>query len=132
MLWLIIVVVLLLWMNKTAEVHYPYNDKPVKYNIFQLILLPYGFGPKHFTQRQLESAPYKETFITVRIEMHSNSGLRSWGCYDTIVECLAVGIYLYATFVLTSTLFLNADKAIVFATVMSVSLGGVKILSTLF
>ncbi|MCJ1429741.1 hypothetical protein MMC29_007656, partial [Sticta canariensis] len=50
--------------------------------------------------------------VTVRIVMPSSFGFRSWRCYETMIETTAVGIYLYATFVLTSLLFLNADGAI--------------------
>ena len=49
-----------------------------------------------------------------------------------MIETIAVGIYLYATFVLTSLLFLNADKAIVYATVMAICLSVVRILVVLF
>lgn len=84
------------------------------------------------TSRANTIATYGKDCVTVRITMHSNFGFRSWRCYETIIECLAVGIYLYATFVLTSTLFLNADHAIEYATVMALCLSGVRILSTLF
>lgn len=75
---------------------------------------------------------YGQDCVTVRITMHSDFGFRSWRCFEAIIESLAVGIYLYATFVLTSSLFLNADKAIVYAVVMTVCLSGIRILSTLF
>ena len=84
------------------------------------------------THRTDTITTYGQDYVTVRVVMHSNFGLRSWRCFEAIIESLAVGIYLYATFVLTSTLFLNADKAIVYATVMSLCLGGVRILSVLF
>jgi hypothetical protein len=84
------------------------------------------------TNRSNTIATYGQDYVTVRITMHSNFGIRSWRCFEAIIECLAVGIYLYATFVLTSTLFLNADKAIEYATVMALCLSGVRILSVLF
>ena len=70
--------------------------------------------------------------VTIRIVMPSNFGWRSWRWYEAAIETTAVGIYLYATFVLTSLLFLNADKAIVYATVMAISLSGVRVLTALF
>ena len=70
--------------------------------------------------------------VTIRIVMPSNFGFRSWRWYEAIIETIAVGIYLYATFVMTSLLFLNADKAIVYATVMAICLSVVRILVVLF
>lgn len=70
--------------------------------------------------------------VTIRIVMKSCFGFCSWGCYEAIVETIAVGIYLYATFVLTSLLFLNADKAIIYATIMAICLSVIRILVVLF
>lgn len=70
--------------------------------------------------------------VTIRIVMPSNFGFYSWRWYEAIIETIAVGIYLYATFVLTSVLFLNADKAIWYATVMAICLSVVRILVALF
>ncbi|KAI9784561.1 MAG: hypothetical protein M1839_001783 [Geoglossum umbratile] len=75
---------------------------------------------------------YGDHCVAIRIVMPSNLGLRSWRCYEAIVEASAVGIYLYATFVLTSTLFLNADKAMIYATIMTLCLSAVRIMSILF
>ena len=77
-------------------------------------------------------ATYGQDYVTVRIVMKSNFGLRSWRCFETCIESLAVGIYLYATFVLTSSLFLNADKAIHYLTILSISLSAIRILEQLF
>lgn len=88
--------------------------------------------PDRAVQRSDTIAAYEGAYIRTCITMPSNFGLRSWRWYEAIVESLAVGIYLYATFVLTSTIFLNADKAIVYSTVMTVCLSAVRILSTLF
>jgi hypothetical protein len=75
---------------------------------------------------------YGHDYITVRIVMKSNFGLRSWRCFETCIESLAVGIYLYATFILTSSLFLNADKAIHYLTILSIYLSAIRILGQLF
>ena len=64
--------------------------------------------------------------------MPSSFGFRSWGWYEAIIEAIAVGIYLYATFVLTSLLFLNADKAMMYATTMAICLSVIRILVVLF
>jgi hypothetical protein len=77
-------------------------------------------------------ATYGQDYVTVRIVMKSNFGLRSWRCFETCIESLAVGIYLYATFTLTSSLFLNADKAIAYLTILSISLSAIRILEQLF
>lgn len=70
--------------------------------------------------------------VTIRISMPSSFGFRSWRWYETTIETVAVGIYLYATFVLTSTLFLNADQAIIFSTIMAICLSFVRIFTVLF
>lgn len=76
--------------------------------------------------------PADSKCVTIRITMPSNFGWRSWRWYEAVIETMAVGIYLYATFVLTSLLFLNADKTIGYATVMAVCLSGVRVLTVLF
>ncbi|KAL8837050.1 MAG: hypothetical protein Q9176_005919 [Flavoplaca citrina] len=78
------------------------------------------------------SVPRSTNCVTIRITMPSSFGLRSWRWYEAAIETMAVGVYLYATFVLTSLLFLNADKAIVYATVMALCLSAVRILTVLF
>ena len=70
--------------------------------------------------------------VSIRVTMPSSFGFRSWRWYEALIETMAVGIYLYATFVLTSLLFLNADKAIEYATVMAICLSVVRILTVLF
>src|SRR5436190_16522583 len=70
---------------------------------------------------------YGEYCITVRITMPSNFGLRSWRTLETFIEVIAVGIYLYATFVLMSTLFFNSDRAMIFAAIMGFCLSFVRI-----
>ena len=71
-------------------------------------------------------------YVTIRIVMPSNFGIRSWRWYEAIIETTAVGIYLYTTFVLTSLLFLNADKAMYYATSMAICLSVVRVLIALF
>ncbi|KAF1844993.1 uncharacterized protein K460DRAFT_416329 [Cucurbitaria berberidis CBS 394.84] len=66
-------------------------------------------------------------YIRVCITMPTDFGIRSWRCYETVIELLAVGIYLYATFILTSTLFLDSTRSIQFAIVMTI----VKLYSTI-
>lgn len=83
-------------------------------------------------RRSAASVPEGSNCVTIRVTMPSNFGFRSWRWYEALVETVAVGIYLYATFVLTSLLFLNADKAIEYATVMSICLSVVRILTVLF
>lgn len=75
---------------------------------------------------------YNNSYIRVCITMPTNFGFRSWRWYEAIIESLALGIYLYATFVMTSIMFLSADKAIGFATAMTTCLSAVRVLTTLF
>lgn len=83
---------------------------------------------KPTVRRCYTSVPNESNLITIRIVMHSDCGLRSWRTYEAFLESMAVGIYLYATFVLTSTLFLNADHAMWFSVVMALFLSAVRIL----
>jgi hypothetical protein len=102
-------------------------------------------GPHDLIHRQHQISPpiltmersgttllYGNHRVAIRIVMPSNFGPRSWRCYEAIIEASAVGIYLYATFVLTSTLFLNADRAMIYATIMTLCLSAVRIMSILF
>ena len=81
--------------------------------------------------RRDTSVPRRSNCVTIRVVMPSNFGFRSWGCYEALIETTAAGIYLYATFVLTSLLFLAANNAIVYATVMAICHGVVRILTVL-
>lgn len=66
------------------------------------------------------SDPHFVITITMRHESH-------WGWYEATIESLAVGLYLYATFVLTSSLFLGGEQAIIYAAVMVLSLGAIRV-----
>jgi hypothetical protein len=89
-------------------------------------------APGCSTNRSDTIASYEGNYIRTCITMPSNFGIRSWRWYEAIVESLAVGLYLYATFILTSTVFLNADRAIIYSTVMTVCLSATRVLTTLF
>jgi hypothetical protein len=75
---------------------------------------------------------YTGNYIRICITMPSNFGLQSWRWYEAIVESMAVGLYLYATFVLTSTVFLNADRAMIYSTITTLCLIATRVLGTLF
>ncbi|KAI9652093.1 MAG: hypothetical protein M1831_007226 [Alyxoria varia] len=79
-----------------------------------------------------ETALHERPMFTIRIEMPFETGIRSWRFYEAIIETLAVGIYLYATFVLTSLMFLSGSEAILYACVLILSLAVVRLLSLLF
>lgn len=83
-------------------------------------------------ERSSASSPQHINSVTIRISMPSSFGFRSWRCYETTIETVAAGVYLYATFVLTSTLFLNADQAMYFSATMAICLSFVRILTVLF
>ncbi|KDQ19491.1 hypothetical protein BOTBODRAFT_28066 [Botryobasidium botryosum FD-172 SS1] len=53
-----------------------------------------------------------------------------WGWYEAGIESIAVGIYLYATFVLASTLFLTGEQSIEYTTLMVLSLSAIRILGS--
>lgn len=52
----------------------------------------------------------------------------AWQYYEAAMEALAVGIYLYATFVLTSSLFVSGSTGIIYMTVMVCCLSAIRVL----
>jgi hypothetical protein len=70
--------------------------------------------------------------IIVRVTMPSEKGLFSWRWYESILEALAVGIYLYATIVLTSIQFISGSTGLIFASIMAVCMSVVRILGEIF
>jgi hypothetical protein len=75
---------------------------------------------------------YGEYCITMQVVMPTNFGVRSWRTLEAFIEVMAVGIYLYATFVLMSLIFFTAERAIVFATQMAICLSFVRVIGLLF
>ncbi|KAI9784390.1 MAG: hypothetical protein M1816_000861 [Peltula sp. TS41687] len=65
--------------------------------------------------------------LALRIQMPSELHWRWW---NTAIQTLAVGIYLYATFVLASMMFLTGNEAIVYTTVMVICLSAIRIISS--
>jgi hypothetical protein len=74
---------------------------------------------------------YGEYCITVQVVMPTNFCVRSWRTLETFTEVMAVGIYLFATFVLMSLVFFTAERAIVFATQMAICLIFVRVFGLL-
>lgn len=70
--------------------------------------------------------------IVIQITMPDDFGLRSWRWYEAFLETIAVGIYLYATFVLTSSLFMSGDMALTYASIVTLCLSGLRILGSIF
>ncbi len=66
--------------------------------------------------------------VMVRVEFPSEAHWRWW---DAAVQAVAVGIYLYATFCLSSMLFLSGNEAILYAVGMTLSLTAIRILTAL-
>ncbi len=93
---------------------------------------PSAVEPYEISVTDESASDNNANYVTIQIKMPTSDGFRSWASYDVIIETGAVAIYLYATFVLTSTLFLNAEKAMGYVMVMMVCLRGVKILCTWF
>jgi len=76
--------------------------------------------------------PLDSSTITVVATMPSELGLRSWRWYEATLEALAVGIYLYATFVLTSVQFLSGSTGLTYAAIMAICMSLVRILGSIF
>ena len=70
----------------------------------------------------------EDELLIVRVEFPTEASCRWW---NTAIQAVAVGIYLYATFVLSSVLFLTGDEAIMYAVVMTLSLSAIRIMSAL-
>ena len=70
--------------------------------------------------------------IVLAISMPDEMGIRSWRWYEATIETLAVGVYLYATFVLTSTQFLSGNTGLTFVTIMALCSSVVRILENIF
>lgn len=64
--------------------------------------------------------------------MPEEMSLRSWRWYEATVETLAVGVYLYANFVLTSTQLTSENTRLAFVTIMALGSGVVRVLETSF
>ena len=78
-----------------------------------------------------QSSPRQPT-VVLAISMPHEMGIRSWRWYEATIETLAVGVYLYATFVLTSTQFLSGNTGLAFATIMALCSSVVRILENIF
>lgn len=72
---------------------------------------------RHETVRRQKSELHHEQskYFTVTIEIKSKT---HWILFQTFIETMSVMIYLYATIVLSSTLFLKATEAIIYSGVL--------------
>lgn len=70
--------------------------------------------------------------IVLAITMPHEMGVRSWRWYEATIETLAVGVYLYATFTLTSLQFLSGNTGLTFVTIMALCSSVVRILENIF
>lgn len=86
-----------------------------------------------FSTTAANSQPSRsEPTIVLAISMPDEMGIRSWRWYEATIETLAVGVYLYATFVLTSTQFLSGNTGLAFVTIMALCSSVVRILENIF
>jgi hypothetical protein len=88
-------------------------------------------SPVSTTAANNQSSPRQPT-IVLAISMPDEMGIRSWRWYEATIETLAVGVYLYATFVLTSTQFLSGNTGLAFVTIMALCSSVVRILENIF
>jgi hypothetical protein len=70
--------------------------------------------------------------IVLAITMPQEMGIRSWRWYEATIETLAVGVYLYATFVFTSCQFLSGNTGLTFVTITALCSSMVRILENIF
>lgn len=140
--WLIIATLLIHLFARKIEITYSEDAPGIKRNRLDLLLLPYrkptprmrvetpGRATKSPVQQTI-SAPAergKDPVMIVTIQMRYS---QSWRWFEAIIEALAVGIYLYATFVLTSSLFIDGNASIVYMTTMVLCLSAIRILEVI-
>jgi hypothetical protein len=132
--WLFVAVILLHALASKIEIAFSQDIRGAQRSRLDLLLLPYRTPPRltvaaasppaaHSVQDKLDGPsvtemtsfhpqpdtrrfPHFMIAITMRHEY-------SWAGFETIIETLAVGIYLYARFVLASLLFLSGGQAII-------------------
>jgi hypothetical protein len=74
----------------------------------------------------------KPSTVIVAITMLEEEGICSWHWYEATIETLAVGVYLYATFVLTSMQFLSGNTGLAFVTIIVLCSSMVRLLVNIF
>ncbi|KAL9117363.1 MAG: hypothetical protein Q9187_006101 [Circinaria calcarea] len=155
LLWLVIAIALLHVLAENIQITYSGDSPGVRRTRLDLILLSYrtprakvstdGALEMTFSQAPkskayakpvthpttpLPNAPDKvsEPHFMLTIKMRTET---SWDWFESTIEALAVGVYLYATFVVTSSLFLSGTQAILYATVMILSMSAIRVLESL-
>lgn len=95
-------------------------------NIFQSpSMAPFESRPLLHTSQTAVGIPEKS--FTVTITMHKEV---FWHWWEAGIETMAVGVYLYATIVLGSTLFLTGQSSIEYTVLMVLSLAVIRIVGT--
>ena len=144
-----IAIALLHILSEKVEIAYSEDSPGLLRKRHELLLLPYRTPSATRATNDTELAPLSlssqppqvlhpkvpssqvsnklEAHFGVTITMRHDS---SWAWYESIIEALAVGIFLYATFVLTSSLFLTGEQAIIYASVMILSMSSIKLLES--
>lgn len=160
-LWLIIAIALLHVLAENIQIKYSEDSPGVRRTRLDLILLSYHTPrAKVSTDGALEltfpqtprSKVYDNAIFNTKPIAHpvipspDSSGKdseprfmltikmrteNSWDWFESTIEALAVGVYLYATFVVTSSLFLSGFQAIIYATVMILSMSAIRVLESL-
>lgn len=139
-LWLIVAIVSLLILAKKIRIQYSEDAEGVDRSWIELLQLTYKLPrPRrkegllsetgnNIVARNRSLHPPRAQEFRIEITMRFD---RAWGWYEAGIEALAVGIYLYATFVLTSSLFISGSTAIVYMTVMVLCLSTIRILEAI-
>lgn len=88
--------------------------------------------PPEMTSSVGNPDPEDQPKIVLTIALPHETGIRSWRWYEAIIETLAVGVYLYATFVFTSCQFLSGSTGLTFVSIMALCSSLVRILENIF
>jgi hypothetical protein len=136
-LWLLIAMSGLLILAKKIRIQYSDNSNRVECSWAELVQHTYRLPRTKYEEAMMLDAttnishgPLKardQAFyidITMRFD-------RAWEYYEAGIETLAVGIYLYATFVLTSSVFVSGETGITYMTVMVVCLSLIRVLASI-
>lgn len=132
-MWLVIALCLL-WLLKTEfQVQYTEDEPGINRSWADLLLQTYQVPQARGARVPLTNINVREQNIGKDADFILKITLchdRAWAWYDTIIESLAVGIYLYATFVLASSLFISGSAGITYMTTMVLCLSAIRVLAS--
>ncbi|KAH8703447.1 hypothetical protein BGW36DRAFT_369351 [Talaromyces proteolyticus] len=132
-MWLMIAMMGLLILAKKIRIQHSEDPEGWERSWPELVQYPYKWPQSEYSRGVIwgensearKSRGLRDQAFEVEITMRFDY---AWEYYEAGIEILAVGIYLYATFVLTSSLFVSGQTAIIYMTVMVCCLSTIRVL----